>query len=175
MANWKIDPDHSVAAFYVRHMMISNVRGQFNTLSGFINFDPDDIATSSVEVEIGTAGIWTGVQKRDDHLRSADFLDVEKHPKMFFKSTRVEPAGGKDFTVFGDLTIRGITHGVTLETEYSSPVKDPFEEGTSYGFKVVTKINREDFGMTWNFAMEGGVVVGKQVTIMLDLEADLAG
>lgn len=175
MAIWKIDPDHSVAAFYVRHMMISNVRGQFNTMTGSINFDPADIATSSVEVEIGTAGIWTGIQKRDEHLKSADFLDVEKHPRMFFKSTRIEPSGGKNFIVFGDLTIRGITQGVSFEAEYSGPVKDPFEAGTSYGFKAVTKINREDFGMTWNFAMEGGVVVGKQVTIMLELEADLAG
>ncbi|HTZ16835.1 MAG TPA: YceI family protein [Dissulfurispiraceae bacterium] len=175
MAVLTIDPDHSVAAFSVRHMMMGSVRGQFNSISGRIVFDPANIETSSVEAEISAAGIYTGIAKRDDHLRSADFFEVEKHPKMAFKSTRVESAGRNRFTVFGDLTIKGISNPVTLEVEFTGPVKDPFEGGTSYGFSASAKINREDFGMTWNVPMEnGGIVVGKKITIMLDIEGDLA-
>ncbi len=175
MALWKIDPDHSVAAFHVRHMMISNVRGQFNSIAGVITFDPEDIGESTVDVEIDASGIFTGIRKRDEHVRSADFLDVEKHPKMTFKSIRVEPAGPRHFIVFGELTIRGIKRAVSLDTEYSGPVKDPFEPGTSYGFSASAKINREEFGMAWNVGMEGGgFVVGKNLTITLEVEADLA-
>lgn len=170
----KVDPDHSVAGFQVRHMMISNVRGQFNSINGNITFDPNDIAESMVDVEIDTAGIWTGISKRDEHLKSGDFLDVGSHPKMTFKSSRVEPTGPRSFIVFGELTIRGITRAVALETDYSGPVKDPFEQGTSYGFSASAKINREEFGMTWNVGMEGGgFVVGKNVLITLEIEADL--
>jgi polyisoprenoid-binding protein YceI len=174
MAILKIDPDHSVAAFSVRHMMISNVKGQFNSISGTVVFDPADVESSSVEAEIDTSGIHTGIQKRDEHLRSADFLDAEKHPKMVFKSTRVEAAGLNRFLVFGDLTLKGISNAVTLDVEFTGPVKDPFEGGISYGFSASTKINREDYGMTWNVQMEnGGIVVGKRLTIMLDIEGDL--
>ncbi len=174
MAILKIDPDHSVAAFSVRHMMISNVKGQFNSITGSIVFDPADIGMSSVEAEIGTSGIYTGIAKRDEHLRSADFLDAEKHPKMSFRSTRVEAAGLNRFMVFGDLTIRGISNAATLEVEFTGPVKDPFEGGASFGFSATTRINREDFGMTWNVPMEnGGIVVGKKVTIMIEVEGDV--
>lgn len=176
MSAWKIDPDHSVAGFQVRHMMISNVKGQFNSIGGTIIFDPDDIAASSVEIEMDASGIWTGVQKRDEHLKSSDFLDVARHPKITFKSTRVESAGLRRFIVFGELTIRGVTREVPLETEFYGPVKDPFESGTSYGFSISAKINREEFGMTWNVGMEGGgFVVGKHVLISLEIEADLNG
>ena len=174
MSTWKIDPDHSTAAFSVRHMMISDVHGQFNSVSGTISFDPDDAASSSVEVGINASGIYTGITKRDEHLRSADFLDIEKHPKITFKSTHIEPAGLNRFKVHGALTIKGIMATVTLNVKYAGPVKDPFEEGTSYGFSAATKINRQNYGMTWNFPMlNGGVVVGELVTIMLEVEADL--
>ncbi len=170
----RIDPDHSVAGFQVRHMMISNVRGQFNSIRGTIAFDPEDITSSTVEVEIDASGIHTGISKRDEHLKSPDFLDVENHPQIIFRSTRVEPSGTRRFIIFGELTIRGVTRTVSLETEYVGPVKDPFDQGASYGFSTATEIDREEFGMTWNVGMEGGgFVVGKNVLINLELEADL--
>jgi len=175
MAVLNIDPDHSVAAFSVRHMMISNVHGQFNRISGTIIFDPADPEMSSVDAEIDATGIYTGIAKRDEHLKSADFLDIEKFPKMVFKSSRVESAGLNRLTIYGDLTIKGISKPVSLDVECAGPVKDPFEEGTSYGFSASARINREDFGMTWNVPMENsGIVVGKKITIMIDVEGDLA-
>lgn len=175
MNKWVIDPDHSVAGFVVRHMMITNVRGQFNKIRGTIHFDPDDVAHSSVEVTIDAAGITTGISKRDEHLRSNDFFDVTKYPAISFGSTKVEGSGGKRFNVFGDLTIRGVTRPVTLDAEYSGPVKGT-EGELSVGFSGVTKIYPEDFGINWNVGLEdGGVVVGKEVQVYLDVEADLAG
>lgn len=175
MARWVIDPDHSVASFVVRHMMIANVRGQFNRISGTIVFDPENIPASSVEVIIEAAGIYTGIQKRDDHLRSPDFLDVEKFPHISFKSSRAENPGGRRLRVAGDITIRGITRNLVLETECSGPEKSPYGE-TSMGFAASARINREDFGMIWNVALEsGGVMVGKDILIALDVESDLIG
>ena len=174
MAKWIIDPDHSVAGFAVRHMMISNVRGQFNKISGVVLFDPPDLDHLSVEAEIDAEGIYTGIQKRDEHLRSPDFFDVTRYPKIVFKSTKAEAGGGNRCKVTGNLTIRDVTRPVTFEVEYSGPVKDPFDEGgTSIGFSASTEINREDFGVLWNAPMEGGVIVGKEVRITLDVEADL--
>lgn len=176
MARWDIDPDHTVAAFTVRHMMLFNVRGQFNAVSGSIDFDPADIAASRVEATIGVQGIYTGIKKRDDHLRSPEFFDADTYPTITFKSTKVEDRGGKRFAVTGELTIRGITREVTLDAEYCDPVKDPFEEGTSIGFAATAVIDREDFGLTWNVPMDGGgVMVGREVRLSLDVEADLAG
>ncbi len=173
MARWIIDPDHSVAAFTVRHMMISNVHGQFNRLSGTIHFDPSNVTVSSVEAAIDVSGVYTGIQKRDDHLRSPDFFDVVEHPRMLFRSSEVRREDGKKLKVAGDLTIRGITRPVTLEVEFSGPVKDPFEEGSqSVGFTASTRINRKDFGVLWNADMEGGMIVGWDVDITLNIEAD---
>jgi polyisoprenoid-binding protein YceI len=173
MAKWIIDPDHSVASFGVRHMMVANVRGQFNRLSGTIYFDSDDMANSSVEVAIDVSGIYTGIQKRDDHLRSPDFLNVERYPQITFKSTHIETAREKGFRVKGDLSIHGISHPVTLDAEWTGPEKSPYGE-TSMGFFATVRINREDYGMTWNVLLEsGGVMVGKEVMIILDIEADL--
>jgi polyisoprenoid-binding protein YceI len=173
MAKWIIDPDHSVASFVVRHMMVANVRGQFNRISGTIHFDPADMANSSVEVAIDAAGIYTGIQKRDDHLRSPDFLDAASYPQITFKSTNVETTRGKGFRVTGDLSIRGISHPVTLDAEYNGPEKSPYGE-TSMGFAATTRINRGDYGMIWNVLLEsGGVMVGKEVQITLDAEADI--
>ena len=175
MAKWIIDPDHSVAAFTVRHMMVSNVRGQFNRLSGAIQFDPADIAHSSVEAEIEAEGLWTGIQKRDEHLRSPDFFDVAKYPKIFFRSAKVEPAAGKRLKLTGNLSIHGVTRTVTFDTEYVGPVKGTDEE-TSIGFSASIRINREDYGIMWNVSLsDGGVVVGKEIQITLDIEADLGG
>jgi polyisoprenoid-binding protein YceI len=174
MAKWIIDPDHSVASFVVRHMMVANVRGQFNRISGTIHFDPADMENSFVEVIIDAAGIYTGIQKRDDHLRSPDFLDVESYPQITFKSTHIETTRENRFRVTGDLSIRGISRPVTLDAEYNGTEKSPYGE-TSMGFTATTPINRGDYNMTWNVLLKsGGVMVGKEVLITLDVEADLA-
>jgi polyisoprenoid-binding protein YceI len=175
MVQWIIDPDHSVAAFVVRHMMVANVRGQFNKIKGTINFDQDNIAKSSVEVVIDTSGIYTGIQKRDDHLRSPDFLDVGKYPHIHFKSTNVEGTDKRQLRITGDLTIHGITRQIILLTEFTGPEKSPYGE-TSLGFTASVSINREDYNIMWNVLLEsGGVMVGKEIHITLDLEADLQG
>ena len=174
MAKWLIDPDHSVAAFVIRHMMVANVRGQFNKLSGVVFFDPSDIVNSSVEATIDVAGIYTGIQKRDDHLRSADFFDAANYPQITFRSDKAKITGSKRFSVAGDLTMHGITKTATLDVEYSEPGKSPYGE-TSIGFAATIRINREDFGLMWNEALEsGGIMVGKEVQILIDIEADLA-
>ena len=173
MAKWVIDPDHSVAAFSIRHMMISTVRGQFNRINGELSFDPSDIPHSSLVATIDASGIFTGIQKRDDHLRSPDFFDVAKYPHITFKSNKVETAGERLFKISSDLTIRGITRLVSFDAEYSGPEKSPYGD-TSIGFSASTRISRQDFGMVWNVDLEsGGVMVGKEVQIFLDIEADL--
>jgi len=174
MAKWVIDPDHSVAAFVIRHMMVANVRGQFNKLSGAIFLDPDDMAGSSVEAAIDVSGIYTGIRKRDDHLRSPDFFDAERCPQITFKSGSVNSAGTKQLNVSGELTIHGISRPASLTVEYCGPMKSPFGE-ISMGFAASTAVNREDFGLLWNMALDdGGFMVGKEVRIYLDIEADLS-
>jgi len=173
MAKWVIDPDHSVAAFVVKHMMITNVRGQFNRLSGNIIIDTDDVSRSSVEVSIDVAGIYTGISKRDDHLRSADFFDVAKHPQILFKSSRVKSPGAGRFEVSGELTIHGISRPAVFSVKSLGPEKSP-ENETSMGFTASTAVDRRDFALTWNMALgSGGIMVGNEVTIYLDVEADL--
>jgi polyisoprenoid-binding protein YceI len=174
MAKWNIDPDHSVAAFTARHFMITLVRGQFNKISGFIQFDPDNPTLGSVEATIEAAGVHTGIPKRDEHLRSIDFLDVEHFPAITFKSSRIEAVGVNLFKVEGDLTIRGITRPVTLDMEYLGLVKSPFDEDVTIGFSASTRINRFDFDVNWNYEMEkGGLVAGKELYLFLEIEADL--
>jgi polyisoprenoid-binding protein YceI len=176
MARWTIDPDHTVAAFVVRHMMIASVRGQFNGVHGTIDFDPADIDATRMEVTIDVPGIYTGIVKRDEHLRSPDFFSAAEHGVMTFRSTKVEARGGRRLAVTGDLTVRGITRPVTLSAEYCGPVKDPFEEGESIGFAATATIDRYDFGVSWNVEMgDGGVVVSREVGIFIDGEADLSG
>ncbi len=173
MAKWNIDSDHTVAAFTVRHFMITLVRGQFNKISGTIQFDPENPDLCSVEAAIEASGVYTGIPKRDDHLRSADFLYAEKFPFIRFKSTRVEKSGVNYFKVAGDLTIRDVTLPVSLDVEYLGQVKDPFEEGLSIGLNASTRINRLDYGVNWNYDMEkGGLVAGKEVNLFLEVEAD---
>ncbi|MEW6585786.1 MAG: YceI family protein [Nitrospirota bacterium] len=173
MATWIIDPDHSVAAFSIRHMMISNVHGQFNRISGVIDFDPADIPHASVEVSIDVSGIYTGIQKRDDHLRSPDFFDVATYPVMTFKSRTVETTGGNRFRVIGDLTIKEVTRTVSFDVEYSDVVISPMGGESSRGFVSSLMLNCDDFGITWNVPLEGGLVIGRNVQIELDVEADL--
>jgi polyisoprenoid-binding protein YceI len=170
MATWKIDPAHSEVNFSVRHMMISNVRGQFEQFTGTVNFNEENPALSSVDVQIDTASISTKEAMRDNHLKSPDFLDVEKYPTMTFKSKYVHPTGKNSGEIVGNLTIRDVTHEVVLDVEYSGQAKSPWGT-TSAGFTANAKINRKDFGLTWNQALEtGGVLVGDDIKITIELE-----
>lgn len=175
MTKWVVDPDHSVAAFSIRHMMIANVRGQFNKITGIIYYDPSNISGSSVEITIDVASLVTGIGKRDEHLRSSDFFDSEKYPLITFKSTKTEAAGKNRAKVSGNLTIHGITLSATFDVEVSGPVKDPLGGGMSMGFTTAAAINREEFDIKWNEQMEnGGVMAAQEVYITIDIEADLA-
>jgi len=168
---WNIDPVHSHAEFKVRHMMISNVKGEFNGVTGTLRHS-EDLTKSGVEVSIDAATVNTGDAQRDAHLKSADFFDVEKFPALTFKSNRVSK-NNKDgvLTAAGELTIHGVTRNVAFEVEGpSAPMKDPWGN-TRIGLSATTRINRKDFGLTWNAALEtGGILVGDDVTITLDIQ-----
>lgn len=168
---WKIDPAHSRAEFKVRHMMISNVKGSFSGLSGTLTEDTQDSTRSHVEAIIEIGSISTGDEQRDGHLKSADFFNHEQHPQMVFKSTKVEKKGPEEYAVTGDLTLHGVTKPVTFAVEGpSAPGKDPWGN-TRIGLSATTKINRKDFGLTWNAALEtGGVLVGEDIQISLDVQ-----
>jgi polyisoprenoid-binding protein YceI len=170
-ATWTIDPDHSSVGFKVRHLMVSNVKGVFEKFTGTVELDDKDITKSRVEVTIDTNSINTSVQKRDEHLRSADFFDVSKYPAMTFVSKKVAKAGKDKLKVTGDLTLHGVTKEVVLAVEGpSKESKDPWGN-VRRGASASTKINRKDFGLTWNKALEtGGVVVGDEVIINLEVE-----
>jgi len=169
-STWDIDPAHSAAQFQVRHLMISNVRGEFGKISGKVTFDGKNYATVKAEAAIEVASINTREPKRDDHLRSADFFDAASYPKITFKSKRVEGVSGRKFTLVGDLTIRGTTKEVALRVEATPIVKGMGGE-TRIGAQATTKVNRQDFGVKWNRTLDGGgVVVGDEVQITLDLE-----
>jgi len=169
---WNIDPVHTMAEFKVRHMMITNVKGHFTGVTGVLTLDEQDITKSHVEASIDAASINTREADRDTHLKSADFLDVEKFPKLTFTSTRVTSTGEGELQVEGDLTIHGVTRNVAFTVEGPTPPgKDPWGN-TRIGWTATTKINRKDFGLTWNTALEtGGILVGDEVTITFDVEA----
>lgn len=170
-SSWEIDPSHSTAQFSVKHLMVSNVRGEFTKMSGTLELDEKDITRSSVQATIDAASIDTRDEKRDAHLKSADFFDTAKHPTLTFKSKKVERAGKGKLKVTGDLTLRGTTREVVLSVEGpTAGVKDPWGN-VKAGASATTKINRKDYGLAWNAALEtGGVVVGDEVAITLDLE-----
>ncbi|HEV2169891.1 MAG TPA: YceI family protein [Candidatus Binatus sp.] len=169
---WQIDPAHTNVEFTVRHMMISNVKGQFEKTSGTIAADGNDPASAKIDATIDASSINTRVEKRDMHLKSPDFLDVAKYPTITFKSTKVEADGQNKWKVTGDLTLHGVTKPVVLEVESSGPpIHDPMGN-TRAGASATTKINRSDFGLTWNKALEsGGVMVGDEIAISIDVEA----
>ncbi len=167
---YTIDPAHSAAEFKVRHLMVSNVRGHFSKVTGTVVFDASAPQNSKVEAHIDATTIHTREEQRDAHLKSADFLDVAKFPEIAFVSKKV--AGGKgEWKVTGDLTIHGVTKEVTLDVEGPAPeAKDPWGNVKS-GFSATTKINRKDFGLVYNVALEtGGLMVGDEVSITLDVE-----
>ncbi len=168
---WNIDPVHSVAEFKVKHMMISNVKGQFTSVTGVLTLHEADVTLSGVEAEIEIASINTRDEGRDTHLKSADFFNADQFPTMYLKSTRITRDADGDLVVAGDLTIRDVTRSVEFVVEGPSPAgKDPWGN-TRIGLEATTKINRKDFGLTWNAALEtGGVLVGEEITITLDLQ-----
>jgi len=173
---WDIDAVHSQATFTITHMMVSRVPGRFSQIGGTIMYDAKDVTKSSVEVTIPATSINTDNQKRDDHLRSADFFDVANHPNVTFKSTKVMKGSAKDkFQIEGDLTMRGVTKRVVLDAEFlGSGAVSMGGQGakTVAGFDATTKINRKDFGINWNKALDqGGAVLGDDVNIAIHIEA----
>lgn len=174
MTLWKIDPTHSSARFSVRHMMVATVRGAFEDLDGTIHYDPANPSASSVEATLKVASINTGVADRDNHLRSADFFDAGTYPDITFKSTGLKLNSDNEGVLTGDLTIRGVTRPITIDVEFLGENINPFDQSKRVGFSGTAKLNREDYGLTWNVALEtGGVLVGKDIKIELDVEAVL--
>ena len=170
LTTWAIDSAHSHVEFSVRHLMIATVKGRFSEVRGTVTTDETDPAGGAVDVTIGAASIDTREPKRDEHLRSADFFDVATFPTLTFRSTRIEAVNGSDFTLIGDLTIRGVTREVALAVESHGQATDPWGNKKA-GFTATGKIKRGDFGLTWNAALEtGGVVVGDEVKITIDAE-----
>ncbi len=179
MASWIFEPGHTSAEFMARHMMVTWVRGAFKDVHGELDFDPEDPSRGSVTVEIDAAGIWSGEPDRDAHLKSADFLDVENHPKIVFRGEIDSVIGENRFRVGGNLTVRGETKPVVLDVSYLGQWVTPWwEDGVDKGpkvragFQATGEINRQDFGVSWNGDLEkGGTVVGNQVFLTIDAEA----
>jgi polyisoprenoid-binding protein YceI len=169
---WEIDPKHTLVEFSVRHMMFTTVKGRFTGVRGVIHcVDEADPSQAQVEAEIDAASISTGDEQRDAHLRSADFLDTENHPKITFKSTRVDARNEEELRLVGELTVHGITREVTLETTFNGRGKNPYGQEVA-GFSAQTTINRKEFGLTWNAALEsGGLLVGNNLEIMIEVQA----
>ena len=167
---WSIDPAHSNVEFAVKHLMISTVKGRFGINSGALQLNEADPSKTSVEIEIDAASVDTRQEQRDTHLRSADFFDTAQHPKIVFRSTRVDGDTSGDFTITGDLTIKNITRPVTLKAEFEGEGRDPWG-GDRLGFSAEGKINRKEFDQTWNQALEaGGWVVGDDIKLRIDAE-----
>ncbi len=167
---WNIDPAHSAVHFKVRHMMISNVRGEFESFTGKVDFDPENPLATKVDIAIDAASINTREEQRDAHLRSPDFLNAEEYPHLTFKSKRVEVLSDDRARLIGDLTIRDVTREVALDVEYAGMAQSPWGT-TSAGFTATTTINRKDWNLTWNQALEtGGVLVGDNIKIDIELE-----
>jgi polyisoprenoid-binding protein YceI len=171
LEQWQIDTARSAVGFTVRHMVISKVHGRFTRWSGTLELDLDNLSTSKVSSILEASSIETRDALRDDYLRSADFLDPEKHPHLEFRSTRIEKVGAKKYEIRGDLTIRGVTREVVLDTMFGGLRNDP-RGGKLARFEATTKIDRKDFGLVWSTALEaGGILVGDNVDIALEIEA----
>ena len=174
LERWEIDTVHSSVAFTVRHMVIAKVHGQFTRWSGTLELDTLDLSMSRVEVKIETASVDTRDPQRDGHLRSHDFFDAEQFPHIEFRSTRIAEAGAKKYKVYGELSIHGVKREVVLETTFGGQGRDPWG-GQRVGFEATTKIERKEFGLQWNTALEaGGMLVGETVDVALQIEAKKA-
>ena len=169
---WRIDGNHSAANFSVRHLMVSTVRGQLGRITGTLEYDGKDVRSIKADISIDVNGINTQNEGRDKHLRSDDFFDVANHPNITFKSKRVEPAGDGKFKLIGDLTIRGTTKEVALDVEGPSPAIKTQRGGLATGASATTKIKRLEYGLKYNNMVEAGPVVGDEVTITIDIEAN---
>ncbi len=167
---WVIDPTHSEIAFKVKHLMISNVKGSFSEFSGQVVTEGDDFSTAEISFQINPASISTGVADRDGHLKSPDFFDVENFKKITFTSGKLAKTGDDEFALSGDLAIKGVANTVKLDVEFGGLMTDPWGNEKA-GFTLNGKINRKDFGLTWNAALEaGGVLVGEEIRISCDVE-----
>ncbi len=168
-ARYEVDPDHSIVEFKVAHMVISKTTGHFKDYTGFIEMDPDAGTVKSIEATIKTASVTTNQEKRDTHLRNPDFFDVEKYPTMVYKMKTYKKSGD-GYTAIGDLTLHGVTKEMTLTGNINGVTKDPWGN-TRAGFTAEGKVDRKDFGMVWNKALDsGGLIVGDDVLIKLDIE-----
>lgn len=171
VSTWTIDPAHSIPEFSVKHMVISTVKGRFTKVEGTITLDETNPLNSSVNASIDVTTIDTGEAQRDGHLRSADFFEVEKFPTMTFKSSKVDRKSDEEYKVAGDLTIRDVTRPVTLEVEYEGQIKDAYGKQRA-AFTATTQIDRKDFGLNWNMALEaGGFIVSNNVKVTLHIAA----
>ncbi|MCA0387073.1 MAG: YceI family protein [Bacteroidetes bacterium] len=169
-STWSIDPTHSEIGFKVKHMMFTNVSGKFNSFEATIQNEDDKFETSNISFSADVNSISTNNTDRDNHLRSADFFDVEKFAKLSFVSTGIVKVDENNFKVSGDFTIKDVTKNITLDAEYSGLMKDPWGN-TKAGFALEGKINRKDFGLTWNAALEtGGVLVGEDVRLLIEVQ-----
>lgn len=170
-ATWTINPDHSSIQFQVRYMSVVNVKGSFDKFQGTVKLDEKNLAKSSVNIAIESVSINTGVEKRDEHLRTDDFFDCPKYPNITFESKKIVPAGKGKLKVTGDLTMLGVTKEVVLDVTGPTPeIKDPWGNFRR-GATARTTINRKDFGMTWNKVLDtGGIMVGDQVTVIMEIE-----
>ena len=170
LTTYNLDPSHSEIGFAVKHLMVTNVKGSFHKFDARIELDEQDLVNSRLEVTIDAASIDTRNADRDAHLRSADFLDVEKYPTLTFVSKRIDRVGEDEYKVAGDLTIRGVTREVTLDAQETGRGKDPWG-GSRIGFELRGRLNREEYGLTWNQALEtGGVLVSPEVKLVIDIE-----
>jgi len=171
LQTYTVDPSHSRVGFTVRHMGFSKVRGHFEHFEGVVQLDPADLTSLSVEATVQAASITTADPKRDEHLRSADFFEVQAYPTLNFRSTSVDRVSGQRFALLGELTIHGVTKAVELDAEYLGEGQDPWG-GTRLAFEARTTINRKDFGLTWNAVLEaGGLLVSEEVEIALEIQA----
>lgn len=174
LSKWTVDPVHSSVEFSIRHMMISRVKGSFDRFSAEIEADPHDLTTAKITFNVDVASINTANEDRDNHLRSADFFDVENYPNMTFKATKITRKSEGVYDVTGDLTIRGTTRPETFTATFEGVAKDPMGGGEKAGFNIEGEINRSEYGLTWNAPMEtGGVLVSDEVKISIDLQAAL--
>ncbi|EUJ23797.1 hypothetical protein PGRAN_06804 [Listeria grandensis FSL F6-0971] len=168
---WNVDPAHSSIEFQVKHMMVSKVKGVFKDFSANLSLDPEDLTTASLNFTVDAASIDTHQEARDGHLKSPDFFDVENHPSITFKSTKIEAGGGNEYKVTGDLTIRAITKTITLDVEYEGTSKDPMSGNMVAGFEGTGKFNRKDFELNYNDVLEtGGVLIGDEVKLNIQIE-----
>lgn len=168
---YTVDPSHSSVGFTVRHAMVTNVRGSFTDLDGTLELDGANPAASEAALTVRMTSVDTGAEDRDNHLRSADFFDAEKFPEMTFRSTRAEQLGGEDYRITGDLTIKGVTRPLSIDLEFNGSATDPFGN-ERVGFEGSTTIQRSDWGLTWNAALEaGGVLVSDKVKLNFDISA----